>query len=80
MGIQEGLSPRIDMELGKGSRKEGTAVAKRVAAVCRGNDHPQGVTNLGRYGPAQTQSQSQPCRLGLPERLGVGWGGGAVLF
>lgn len=42
VGGQEDLSPRIDMELGKGRRKEGTAAAKGVAALCRGNDHPQG--------------------------------------
>ena len=76
VGGQEGLSPTTDIELGKGRRKEGTAAAKRVAAVCRGNDQPQGATNLRRHSPAQTHSQSQPCRLGLPERLGVGWGGG----
>ena len=44
MGGQEGLSPTTDMELGNGRRKEGTAAAKWVAAVCRGNDHPQGAT------------------------------------
>lgn len=80
MGGQEDLSPRIDMELGKGRRKEGTAAAKGVAALCRGNDHPQGSPisrdtaqhrHILNHGPAGWIFLRD---LGWG---GVGWGDGA---